>query len=202
MARPNSRHRRRVGPQELSSDADRARVGLDEPAGDPEESRLARSVLADEGVDLAGAAVEADIGQRPDRPELAGDPAQFEDDVQGRLSWIAWATHPSGYIRASTSSGTRTFPRPSASPDPGHSRVGHLTHHVRDHDLARDLGAGDVHHLGGPAVREVAPAENQMLVGLSLAQSQNRVCSSVRTAMVMLSISTPSNAVYRPSAYS
>ena len=34
-------------------------------------------------------AVEADIGQRLDRPELAGDPAQFEDGVQGRLSGIA-----------------------------------------------------------------------------------------------------------------
>ena len=101
---------RRVGPQELAPDADRPRVGLDEPAGDPEESRLTRAVLADEGMHLAGTAVEADIGQRPDRPELAGDPAQFEDDVRGRLLDRLGSTHPSGYIRASTSSGTRDVP--------------------------------------------------------------------------------------------
>ena len=80
MARPSFRARagesvRRV----LPGNTDRAPIGLHEPAGDPEESRLSRSVLADEGMYLAGAAIEADVGQRPDRPELAGDARQFED---------------------------------------------------------------------------------------------------------------------------
>ena len=51
-------------------DLDRAQIGVDEPTGDPEEGRFPGAVLTDDGVDLAGTAVEADVGQRSNRPEL------------------------------------------------------------------------------------------------------------------------------------
>ena len=84
----------------------RAPILLYEPAGNPEESRLPGAVLADEGMNLAGAAVEADVGQRPDRPELAGDTRQLENGFRGRPSSGTADAHPSGYISASTESGT------------------------------------------------------------------------------------------------
>jgi hypothetical protein len=98
---------RRIGAETLAPDGHRTAIRLYESAGDPEESRLPRSVLADEGMDLAGATIEADIGQRPDRSELAGDPAQLENgDRGGQLSCGSAVAHPAGYIKASTSSGT------------------------------------------------------------------------------------------------
>ena len=75
--------RRGVPAQGFAPDPDGAQIGVDEPAGDPEEGRLPRPVLADDGVDLAGTAVEADVGQRPNRPELPRDTAHLEDEVPG-----------------------------------------------------------------------------------------------------------------------
>ena len=57
-------------------------------------------------MNLAGAAIEADVGQRPDRPELAGDTRQLEDSFRGRPSSGTADAHPSGYINARTESGT------------------------------------------------------------------------------------------------
>ena len=85
-------------------------MGVHEPAGDPEESRLARAVLADERVHLAGAAVEADVGQRTDRAELAGHAAHLENELAGSRLSSGSPAHPSGYISASTESGTSDVP--------------------------------------------------------------------------------------------
>jgi hypothetical protein len=60
----------RVPAEGFAPDLDRAQIGVDEPTGDPEEGRFPGAVLADDGVDLAGTAVEADVGQRSNRPEL------------------------------------------------------------------------------------------------------------------------------------
>ena len=75
--------RRGIPTKGFAPDPDRAQIGVNEPTCDPEESRLPRAVLADEGVNLTGAAVEADIGQRSNRPELAGNAAQLEDQAPG-----------------------------------------------------------------------------------------------------------------------
>jgi hypothetical protein len=50
IASPTSCLRRGVPTQGFAPDPDRAQIGVDEPAGDPEEGRLARPVLADDGV--------------------------------------------------------------------------------------------------------------------------------------------------------
>ena len=65
----------------FATDAHRAPIGLYEPAGNPEEGRLTRAVLTDQGMDLTVPTVEADVGERPDRPELAGHARQLEDQV-------------------------------------------------------------------------------------------------------------------------
>src|SRR5690606_22766724 len=93
---------------------------LDEPAGDPEEGRLARAVLAHQRVDLAGPAVEVDAAQRLDRAEPAGDPPHLEDDRGcgrdslrgGRRRPLLGIGHPqaSAYIRARTAAGTSEGP--------------------------------------------------------------------------------------------
>ena len=103
--------RRGIPAKGFAPDPDRAQIGVDEPAGDPEEGRLPRAVLADDGVDLTGTAVEADIGQRSNRPELPGHTAQLEDQVAGGRpsSWIAFR-HQLANISCRTASGTSEVP--------------------------------------------------------------------------------------------
>jgi len=107
--------RRGVPAQSSSPDVDGAAIGVDEPTGDPEEGRLPRAVLADHGVDLTGSAVEADVGQRSDRPELPGDAAQLEDEVLIRRPSCGIAVaHELANICVRTSSGTSEVPETDA----------------------------------------------------------------------------------------
>ena len=50
--------------QALPADLDHALVRREIPAGDPEQRRLPGPVLPDDGMDLAGAALHADVLQR------------------------------------------------------------------------------------------------------------------------------------------
>ena len=54
----------RAGPRALSSDLDGSLVRVDEAARDPEQCRLPGPVLPDQRVDLARAAVDADVAER------------------------------------------------------------------------------------------------------------------------------------------
>ena len=60
--------------QPITEDFDRAIVRRQRAARDLEQRALARAVLAEHRVDLAGHAVEADIAERLDSGEALGDP--------------------------------------------------------------------------------------------------------------------------------
>ena len=60
-------------------DADLARVRPVDPAEHLDEGRLAGPVLAEQGVDLAGAQVEVDPVECPDAAEGLADPAQLQE---------------------------------------------------------------------------------------------------------------------------
>jgi hypothetical protein len=75
--------RRRVCSQSRSADPDVAEIWLDETAGDSQEGRLPRTVLADERVNLTRSTVEADVRQSTNGAELARNAFQFEHQVRG-----------------------------------------------------------------------------------------------------------------------
>ena len=64
----------------LALDEDLALVRVVEAVEDAHQRRLARAVLAEQRVDLAGAQVEVDVVVREHARELLRDPAQLEDD--------------------------------------------------------------------------------------------------------------------------
>ena len=61
---------------ELTVDANLAGVGCVDPRHRLDERRLARPVLADQGVDLTGEQLDPGTAQRPSRPELLRDVGQ------------------------------------------------------------------------------------------------------------------------------
>ncbi len=65
------------------ADHDGAFVGGEETAGYPEQCRLPGPVLPDEGVDLACAAVDADLTKRLYRTERLGHAPKREDGARG-----------------------------------------------------------------------------------------------------------------------
>lgn len=93
---------RRIPSQRFAPDLDGSQIGVYKPARNAEERRFSGAVLAHKGMDLAAAAVKADVGQRPHRPELARDTTELEDDVSGG--------HQLANINPSTSSGTSDVP--------------------------------------------------------------------------------------------
>src|SRR5262249_54575438 len=56
----------------------RALAGLEQPAQHADGGGLARAVGAEDAEDLAGADVEGDVVDRPDRPETLGQPADLD----------------------------------------------------------------------------------------------------------------------------
>ena len=64
-------------------DLDRAAVGGDRAGGDVHQRRLARPVLAEEGVDLAGGHLEADVRERAHRAVALGDVRQDDPRLPG-----------------------------------------------------------------------------------------------------------------------
>src|SRR5262249_29422155 len=66
---------RRPVADRLAVDEDLAGVGRDGAGDDLAQRRLARAVLADERVDLAGGELEADVGERDRRPVALVDAA-------------------------------------------------------------------------------------------------------------------------------
>ncbi len=69
---------RRHSPALGLADDDGALVGSEEPAGDVQQRRFPGPVLPDEGVDLAGTAVDADLTKRLYRTERLGHASQRE----------------------------------------------------------------------------------------------------------------------------
>ncbi len=65
------------------ADDDGAFVGCEKAARYPEQRRFAGPVLPDQGVDLAGAAVDADVADRLNGSERLGDAAEREDGASG-----------------------------------------------------------------------------------------------------------------------
>ena len=61
------------------ADLDGSLIGREEAARDSEQSRLPGPVLPDEGVDLAGTAVDADVAERLHRSERLRQPANAQD---------------------------------------------------------------------------------------------------------------------------
>ena len=62
----------------LAVDQDLALVGLEQPVEDVHQGRLARAVLAEQGVDLAGLDGQVDVVVGDQVAEALGDAAQFE----------------------------------------------------------------------------------------------------------------------------
>jgi hypothetical protein len=64
---------------------------------------LARAVLADDGVYLAGADADRDVVERLDARKRLGDPAHFEKRLQKLTSWsvvqLGWHPVPSPIVR-------------------------------------------------------------------------------------------------------
>ena len=94
-------------------------VGVDEPARDPEQGRLPGPVLADERVDLARTALDADVVERLHRPERLRDAAEPEHDgahaatrpADGRGRGSRGVRLQSDTARAAMTAGNRVVPR-------------------------------------------------------------------------------------------
>ena len=71
------------------ADDDGALVGSEEPAGYPEQCRFPGPVLPDEGVDLAGTAVDADLTKRLYRAERLRHASKREYGASMRVgTWL------------------------------------------------------------------------------------------------------------------
>ena len=145
--------RRGIPAKGFAPDPDGAQIGVDEPAGDPEEGRLARPVLAHDGVNLARTAIEADIRQRSNRPELSRDAAQLEDQVAaGRPSFGIALSHQFANIACRTGSGTSEVPETASFTRSGSQSAGVTCRMTCGTTTSgRDLGALQRHHRRGDA---------------------------------------------------
>ena len=98
------RRGRREAVELRAVDLDRAAVGGDRARGDVHQRRLARPVLAEEGVDLAGGHLQADVGEGAHRSVALGDVRQddprlpggrrfllcFDGEFEFVHAWLGW----------------------------------------------------------------------------------------------------------------
>ena len=81
---------RRATSASVPADLDFALVGAEEAAGDPEQCRLPGPVLPDECVDLARAAVDADVAESLDGCERLRDAAKGQRNGGSQARDSTW----------------------------------------------------------------------------------------------------------------